>query len=161
MKAVQLKNEIIWDWMRPEVASIQLSASVGEAVERMAKLDVHHLVVMEGKKFRGILDARDLAGVSVEEAGLGEFTRSDVVPVDENTDIGTVVKRLVGCGVTAIPLKRGDVVKGILTSTDMLRLLDAELEGKSDLSNLVEKGKVFLTRPLFETLNRLLTGAGL
>jgi len=161
MRASEIKSELVWDWSRPEAATIQLGSTVEEAVARMTKLDIHHLIVMEGKTFRGILDARDLAGVWDPQEKLREYIRSDVPVVDEATEIRTVVEMLVDRRLTAVPLKRGQGIQGILTVTDMLRLLESELSGRSEVAGLIEKGKAFLTKPIVQGLTNLLERAGL
>ncbi|MBI1860902.1 MAG: CBS domain-containing protein, partial [Deltaproteobacteria bacterium] len=91
MKAAQVKGDLVWDWMRPKVVTVQAEVSLGEAVERMNRLSIHHLIVMDGKNYKGILDARDCAGVWDKNKKVSQVMRSDVPALDENTEIRQVV----------------------------------------------------------------------
>ena len=161
MKAAEVKNEFVRDWMRPEMASVQVDASLEEAVSRMNKLSLHHLIVMDGKNYQGVLDARDCAGEWDKNKKVSQIMRTDVPAVDESTEIRTVVHLLVGRGLTAVPLTRLGRVEGILTATDLLRLLEAELAKHNEAFDLLEKGKDFLTRPIVQSLSNTLGNAGL
>ena len=159
MRAAELKENVAWDWMRPEAATIQVESTIEEAVSRMKRLSIHHLIVMDGKKFQGMLDARDCAGIWEKETKVARIMQSNVSLVDENTEVGKVVEQMVDRGLTALPLKKGQEVHGIITVTDLLRLLEAE--HRNDVSRLIEKGKDFLTKPIIQSLSNLLGNAGL
>lgn len=161
MKAAELKSELVCDWLRPEMASIQIDASLEDAISRMKKFKIHHLVVKDGKTYKGILDARDCAGAWDKEEKVKDVMRSDIPLVDENTDVQTVVEMMVSRGLTALPLKRDQEPHGIITIMDLVRLLEAELSHQNEFSKLVDKGKDFLTKPIVQSLSRLLGAAGI
>lgn len=162
MRAIEVKEEIVWDWMRPEMATISRESTLEEAVARMKKLNIHHLIVLEANRFSGVLDARDLVGVWDKNKKVGELTRSDCKAIDERTQIREVVDLLVKRRLTAVPLMREGVVRGILTTTDLIRLLEAQLsEHRHPVADAIERGKDFLTSPIVQSLSRLLGGAGI
>jgi CBS domain-containing protein len=59
---VLLERETVGQWMSANVVSVRPDTPVEEAARRMASEGVHRLLVMEGKRLRGILTALDLAG---------------------------------------------------------------------------------------------------
>lgn len=161
MKAAEAKENVAWDWMRPEAATIQREATVEEAISRMQRLSIHHLVVMDGKNYCGMLDAWDCAGVWDPDTQVCELMQTGVAPVEESTEIGEVVARMVDAGLTALPLKRNQEVRSVITTTDLMRLLAAELSQRGEVARLWDRGKDFLARPIVQSLVNLLGNAGL
>lgn len=161
MKAALAKESVAWDWMRPEAATIQVDATIEDAVHRMKRLSIHHLIVMDGRNYRGMLDARDCAGIWDKNTQVLRVMQSQVSLVDENTEIGEVVERMVSGKLTALPLKKNQKVHGIITATDLVRLLESEFSRGNEVSRWINKGKNFLTRPIIQSLSSLLGNAGL
>jgi CBS domain-containing protein len=148
-------------WMKPDAVSIQSGSTVEAAAFKMSKLAVHHLIVLDGEKYCGMLDARDLAGVWDRQMLVEKLVQTDVPMVDSFTDIKTVVELMVNHGFTAVALKRGQHVSGVITVTDLVRLLAAKFSHPAGFSELVDKGKTFLSTPLLQELSRLLGAAGI
>lgn len=160
MKAAEVKNEISWDWMRPEMATVQVDSLLEDAITKMRKLAVHHLIVMDDEKFIGLLDSRDCAGIWDRRKRVGELMRFDIPPIDENTEIEKVLELMINRGITGVPLKRNHRVCGIITSTDLLRLMNAHLSQQTEVTEWIERGKTFLSKPIVQSLSRLLGNAG-
>lgn len=161
MKAEKTKMEVAGDWTRPDAICIQIGSAIEAAVFKMNKLGVHHLIVLDGEKYCGMLDARDLAGVWDRQMLVEKLVRTDVPMVDQFTDIKTVVELMVNQGFTAVALKKGHHVSGVITITDLIRLLAAKSSQPAGFSDLMEKGKDFLSTPLLQGLSRLLGVAGI
>lgn len=161
MKACAFKNDIIGDWMRPDAVTIQWDATLEEAIARMRKQCIHHLIVKEGSKYRGILDARDCAGHWDKKQRVGSLIRNDIPLIDEQTDIKAVVEMMVSRSLTALPLKRAEKVCGIITIIDLVRLLEREINPRGPISNLLNRGKDFLAQPIVQRLSSLLENAGI
>ncbi len=161
MKASQVKDELIWDWSRPELIKIEADATLASAVSLMKRHGIHHLIVFDRNQLAGVLDARDCAGVWNADSKVRSVARMDVPTVDEKTEIGQVVELLVHRRFTAVPLLRNGIVRGVLTTTDLIRLLESQMNDSHRLSNIVEKGKDWLAQPILQSLARLLGGAGI
>jgi predicted transcriptional regulator len=159
MKAAEVKSELIGDWMRPEKASIQVGSTLEEALHRMHKLGIHHLIVMHGKKYAGVLSSENCVGIWDRQTKVQELMRADVPLMDENTEMRQVVKYLLIHRLTALVLKRNGEVCGIITASDLLRLVNHEL--LAETPGLVQKGKEFLSKPIIQGISNLLGNAGL
>lgn len=161
MIAEQLKNIVAWDWMRPELATIQADSSVEEAVVRMRKLGIHHLVVMKGKEPVGMLDAQACAGIWDPAEKVNAVMQSNVAIIDETTEIREVVDLILHQRSTALLLKRAGTITGVITSTDLLKLLSILLKPEAELSESIAKCANALAKPAVQTFVRLLEQVGL
>jgi CBS domain-containing protein len=161
MKAPEVKNEVDWDWMRPEKVTIAEDASLEDATALMSKLSIHHLIVLDKDNFKGLLDARDCAGIWDRNLKVHRLMKTHLPVVDESTDIASVVEMMVKRRVTALPLKRNGKITGVITNTDLLRLLEYHLEEPHGFTDLINKGKEFLALPIIQSLTHLLEEAGL
>jgi CBS domain-containing protein len=103
--------------------------SVATALRRMQVNEVRHIPVMDGPEVFGILSRHD-----VLDACLRHGPRAESLPVGDVCTIGpftvspletipTVAAQMVERGVTSALVTDGDVLVGIFTSTDALRVL--------------------------------------
>ncbi len=99
------------------------------AVERMTQHHVHHIPVMDGPAVFGILSRRDVLDAWVRHGHrAGDASVADVCtrmplqvsPVDP---IGEVAELMLARGVTSALVTDGQMLVGIFTSTDALRVL--------------------------------------
>lgn len=118
--------------MTPFPYSIAPSATLGDAQAMMAKHDIHHLPVCESHAVVGMLSDRDtrvalairgddpaltVAEVCIMEPYLVDLER----PLDEVAD--EMARLRIGLAI----VMRGDKLAGILTTTDICRLLSTVL----------------------------------
>lgn len=103
--------------------------TLGTAVARMAEHHVRHIPVMDGPAVYGVVSGGDLLAAWVRHGNHARetpvadaCTRAPltVSPVDA---IGEVAARMMERGVTSALVTDGDLLVGIFTSTDALRLL--------------------------------------
>jgi len=161
VKAAEVKNKIVWDWMKPDLVTVRPDTTLEEAASVMRKLDIHHLLVMDGKNFIGLLDARDCAGLWDKNQKVRSIARTDIPVVDEDTEVCKVIELILSHRFTALPLKRKGEIQGIITSTDCLRLLNFQFHSHTELRPLIERGTTFFTKPLMQSLMHALESAGL
>lgn len=123
------------DVMTENPRTILESDSVGDALEVLATLDIRHLPVVDGSDtLVGMLSDRDLAPLmrnfdAASRRKLSEYMSSDVVSVDEDTDLRDVIETLLEQHIGAVPVVDGDgKVTGIISYVDLLRTYAGELE---------------------------------
>lgn len=166
MKAKEVKGKVSWDWIRPETVSVRPDSTVKDALSRMATFGIHHLLVLKAGEYAGIVDARDALAREHETKGQAEvkvshIMRADVPIIDENSDVQRAVELMLSSHSSALPIARGGKVTGILTETDLLRLLDSFLrQPPRPVDTLVERGEAILASPLLQNLLKALGDAG-
>jgi acetoin utilization protein AcuB len=132
------------DIMTPDPAAIEETASVGEAIETLASLEIRHLPVVRGDEVVGILSDRDFAGLGVPtssdpstietmKAQLGNpvsgLMSGGVITVDRSTDLVEVIDLLVSERVGALPVVEGGArLVGIVSYIDVLRAAREQIE---------------------------------
>ena len=127
------KSAPIDEFMIPTPETIGQEQTLSFAAARMEKHDFRHLPVLHGGALVGILSDRDvkmvgsLSGVNPEELTIEDAMTPDPYAVPPGTRLGEVIDAMIehkyGCAVIA----EGPKVHGIVTTTDMLRILVGEL----------------------------------
>ncbi|MEZ4430611.1 MAG: CBS domain-containing protein [Nannocystaceae bacterium] len=110
---------------------MEAGRSLAEARAMMDEHAIHHLPVTEGGALHGILSDRELRVARrsrATEAGVtvGEVCRLEPLVVDLNAGLDDVVSTMAARYVSAALVTREGKLCGILTTTDVCRLL-AEL----------------------------------
>lgn len=99
------------------------------AIQIMGELHVRHIPVMKGMELFGILSRQDMHdaclrfGSTREDRDVGDVCTRDVLTVTPLTKIPEVARAMVDRGITSAIVMDGDVLVGIFTSTDALRVL--------------------------------------
>jgi len=119
----------VGDYMTPSPHSIGIDQSLEAAGQRMRKLGIRHLPVLEGGVLRGILSERDVALVESVDAQkparirVEEAMSIEPYTVSARSPLARVTKAMAahryGCAV----IMNGPHVGGIFTTTDALRAL--------------------------------------
>jgi CBS domain-containing protein len=112
--------------MTPFPHSIDATASLAEAETMMRHHAIRHLPVCEGHTLVGILVDHDLRVRHRELAVVGDVCMRDPYVVELDTPLDMVVSRMAERLVPAVLVVRTEKLVGILTITDVCRLL-AEL----------------------------------
>lgn len=122
--------------MTTQTVSVDPTASVREALERMFDAGVRHLPVVNDDDLVGILSDRDLRGlwippgssggngaVETLDQNVGELMSSDVIVVNPDTDLGEVVDLMLDNRIGAVPVVRRGTQElvGVVSYVDVLR----------------------------------------
>ncbi len=131
------------DVMKKEIKTISREATAREAYKIMEEGEFRHLPVVDGNKLAGIISDRDLrvvmrvAEVSEEKPGVDHIPEhikvSEIMTVDPailvpETDLRQAVELMSRHKIGALPVVEGGDLVGILTQSDMLKLLIEFLE---------------------------------
>lgn len=114
------------------VWSIEPTASVFEAIERMAEKRVGALLVMQGTKLVGIISERDYArrvileGRSSKETSVRQIMTPDVVIIGPNDDLEYGMKLMTDRRIRHLPVVERERVLGVVSIGDMVRVTLAQ-----------------------------------
>jgi len=120
----------VGDWMTKEPLSVETECSISDALARMSQAAVRHLLVMEAGRLVGIVSHRDwrrarASGGSPtwESEPISRIMTDEPVTVDAETSVRvaarTLLERKIGC----LPVRAGNRIVGIFTTSDALEAL--------------------------------------
>jgi len=89
------------------------------------------------------------------------YMQRNVPTIDESTDLREALNRMLQSHVSALPILRDGVLAGIITESDLLRLLDTLLKRGEPLENVVERGEALLSNPLLQNVFKALSDSGI
>lgn len=167
MKAKEVKNAVNWDFMKPVAITIEPDATVMDAITIMNKFQIHHLLVMEKDQFKGLVEGRDLMFFSQYSTGplnnrkVSDVMRKNVPMIYDSTEVGGVLDMMLSYHLSAVPVVEKGKIVGIVTETDLLKLLNKMLGRNHRLPILAQEGEAILANPLLQNLFRILENLGL
>lgn len=121
---------------RPPV-TVEPDTLVKDAARVMAERHVSGLPVVEGGRLVGMVTEGDLLRLEIGTEPSTQMTRlpdhaprrvgdvmtTDVITVEEDTDLGVCVQRMLQAGVKRVPVVRAGAVVGIISRHDVMRVL--------------------------------------
>jgi acetoin utilization protein AcuB len=126
--------------MTPFPYSIDAEADISDALAMMAEHEIHHLPVMHEGKLVGLLWDRDIRVVRALEGRLpregvaaGTVCNREPYVAEIGDRLDFVVDEIARRRVAAAIVLRADKLAGILTTTDICRLLSRTLREHADL----------------------------
>lgn len=121
--------------MTPFPHSIAVSASLTEAEVMMRHHAIRHLPVCEGHNLVGILGEHDLRVRHRELAVVGDVCSRNPYVVELDTPLDVVAAEMSARLATAVLIVKTEKLVGILTVTDVCRLLAEFLRGSPEPSD--------------------------
>jgi len=137
-------NLLVRDFMTSPAASIDADSRLLDAALTMRRSGFRHLPIVRGEKLVGIITDRDinryapslLGNISQEEYNaifentpLERVMTKDPLSTTPDTPIGKVVAQLHNRKLGCLPVVEGEKLVGIITVTDLLRLLHRLITG--------------------------------
>lgn len=119
----------VGQFMTPTPETIEVTCSISDALERMQRLNLRHLPVMDGPKLVGIVSDRDLCiakvahGIDPTDIGVNEVMTRDLYAVGPEAPLEETCKAMVEGRFGSTLVVEGGKVVGIFTTTDALRVL--------------------------------------
>jgi CBS domain-containing protein len=108
-----------------------LTLEAGEGLDvahaLMVSCRIRHLPVTRAGHLCGIISARDLAGIALDTTSAREVMHAPVETLDPDDSVQVAAGRLLARRFSSLPVLRAGRVVGIVTSTDLLRLLAERL----------------------------------
>ena len=120
------------DVMTRRVETITEDRAAEEAWDRMRARRIHHLVVVRGGRVVGILSERDLGGRAGAAVRPGRTVADLMTPhaviADPRAPVRRAANLLRGRSIGCLPVVEGERLLGIVTLTDLLRLIGRGVE---------------------------------
>jgi acetoin utilization protein AcuB len=116
--------------MRTRVATISPGEPVDVALRRMRQARIRHLVVQDGTAIVGVLSDRDIppAGSKRQVPAVEDVMSRQAVTCSPETTLRRAANVLRDRKIDSLPVVEGGKLVGILTTTDLLEVIDAEIE---------------------------------
>lgn len=120
------------DVMTMDPATIQTTATVGEAIRELEALTIRHLPVLDGQALAGMVSDRDLRPLVDEDDHFArpvtEVMATDLVTVLATDSLGRAVDLILAHRVGALPVvDAGRFLVGIVSYMDLLEVLRGRL----------------------------------
>jgi len=123
------------DWMTKRPATVAPDCPIGVALGRMRRAEVRHLLVVEADRLVGIVSHRDWrrvpAGRGVadwESQPVARIMTEDPVTMAPETPVTTAARTLLERKIGCLPVRDGEAIVGIFTTSDALEALLSALE---------------------------------
>jgi acetoin utilization protein AcuB len=123
------------DWMTKQPATVPPDSSIGAALARMRRAEIRHLLVMDADRLMGIVSHRDwrrIEGASTtgdwEAQPVARIMTEDPVTVAPETPVTVAARVLLERKIGCLPVRDGEAIVGIFTTSDALEALLAALD---------------------------------
>ena len=120
---------MVRDFMTSLIVTADATTPVLQAAKLMAVEDVGSLIVTTGDVLVGLVTQKDIIAAQLlseelyHSLSLQDIMSSPVVTVSPDADLGQVITLMHQTGKRHIPVIDDDTIIGIVTSTDILRVL--------------------------------------
>lgn len=125
--------------MASKIVKLSLTDSLTNAEKLFKEFNIKHLPVVSGGKLVGILSYTDLIRISLAETGgdndeiidttvynmfsIEQVMIKNVVTVQAECTIKEAAEIIIAKGFRSLPVMEGDLLVGMLTSTDLIKYL--------------------------------------
>lgn len=123
------------DWMTRQPATVAPDSSISAALGRMRSAEVRHLLVVEADRLVGIVSHRDWRRLGAGETSAGwesqvvaRIMTEDPVTVAPETPVTVAARVLLERKIGCLPVRDGETIVGIFTTSDALDALLSALE---------------------------------
>ncbi len=138
-----VRRRVIRDWMTPSPITISPNTTLPEAARLMKECNIHRLPVVDEGRLVGIVTLGDIREASPSDAHsltiyelnyliarltVGEIMTRDPITVTPEMSIEAAARLMLEHKIGGLPVMEGDRLVGIITETDIFRLLVSEGE---------------------------------
>jgi CBS domain-containing protein len=118
------------DWMTRRPVTVPEECPIQHAIGQMRAAEIRHLVVVDGNRITGIVSNRDLRRLLEDPTRpprladpIRRIMTEDPVAVAPETPVTEAARLLLERKIGALPVREGDEVIGIFTTSDALEAL--------------------------------------
>lgn len=112
----------ISELMTRKVIHVSPGDALSVAREHFRLNSIHHLLVMDRGRIVGVLSVREVIGKPLD-ATVGSVMARNVMTVGPDSSTRDVASAMIGRGHGCVPIVEDGRVVGIVTTTDLLRVL--------------------------------------
>ena len=112
--------------MSREVVSVSPHDTIATARDRLRAHQIHHLLVLDGDAVAGVIAMRDLAG-KPEATLVNEVMTREVATIDADATLRRAASLMIRGTTGCLPVVAEGKVAGIITTTDLMRVLNADM----------------------------------
>ena len=138
-----VRRHLVKDWMTPDPVIIDPRTTLPEAGRLMKECNIRRLPVVENGRLVGIVTLGDIREASPSNATslsiyelnyllsrltVGEIMTRDPISIAPDTSIEAAARLMLERKIGGLPVIEGDKVVGIITESDIFRLLVTEGE---------------------------------
>lgn len=123
------------DWMTRQPATVAPDCTIAAALTRMRRAQVRHLLVMDAGRLVGIVSHRDWQRLDPPEPRrgrrgrpIGSIMTEDPVTVAPEAPVTVAARALLERKIGCLPVRDGEDILGIFTTSDALEALLSALE---------------------------------
>jgi len=115
----------VFEVMTDGAHTVPPSMAAAVARDLMRRNKEHHLVVTKGSQVVGVISDRDVGGRGAVQAGdtVGDLMTTDVVTAQRTDTVRQAANRMRGRVIGCLPVLDGTRLVGIITISDLLRML--------------------------------------
>jgi acetoin utilization protein AcuB len=107
-----------------------VTASPGDTVaiarDRLRVNQIHHLLVMSGEQVVGVLAFRDLAG-KPDDVRVEELMSREIATIDAASTLRRAASLMIRSTTGCLPVVENGKVAGIITTTDLMKVLNTDM----------------------------------
>ena len=112
--------------MSRQVVSVSPRDTVALARDRLRAHQIHHLLVLDGGVVVGVIAMRDLAG-KPDTTHVEDVMTREVATIDADATLRRAASLMIRGTTGCLPVLEGGKVAGIITTTDLMRVLNADM----------------------------------
>ncbi len=122
------------DWMTRGPETVPVEYPIQAALGRMRNLEIRHLLVSEGDRLVGIVSNRDVRRLLTGDTPVrltepvSRIMTEDPYTVAPETPVTEAARLLLDRGISGLPVRDGDAIVGVFTTSDALEALLAAVE---------------------------------
>jgi len=111
--------------MTPDIVTVTPDTHIDEAVDILLEKNIGSLVVVDDRgELAGVITSHDFLHVVSDanfddDATVNEFMSDQVVTISPDDSIQTAAARMITNGISHLPVKDGEEVVGMLSTTDV------------------------------------------
>lgn len=155
-----------------KLVSVTYDANISFIYEVMKAHRVHHIAVMQGQTFMGLIDQEALldsiliSPLNFNSLEAQDIMRRNVPSVSPENTIEDVVKLMKEKNLPAIPYMEDGHCKTLITRTDILRLVyeylhDNQADEGDIIDKALQKSELMMTNPVLLRTTKLLSDIGI
>jgi len=141
--AMAMRKHLVRDWMTPDPVTIDPRTTLPEANRLMKECNIRRLPVVENGHLVGIVTLGDIREASPSSAAtlsiyelnylisrltIGEIMTRDPITIPPDTSIEAAARLMLEHKIGGLPVVDGQKVVGVITESDIFRLLVTEGE---------------------------------